>query len=196
MRWTHAWLLLLVASPLCFSTARAQSPVFTTGTAAELEQARSTGLTFLQSVVRQPQVEIRVTRVSVDQLSMAHVRVQQFFQGIPVFGGEAIAHLRPDGSLASITDSLVPAVKVVVTPTITADQAVARARAAIGSAAAAPPRPPTLWVLRREDADPLAYRLDFQLITTPKPGRPVAFVDAHTGAIVLLYDNVQTETPR
>jgi Zn-dependent metalloprotease len=185
----------MAASLIC-STVRAQAPVFTTGTPAELQRAQSIGLEHLMSTVRQPGVELKAARVSVDQLSMAHVRVQQFYRGIPVSGGEAIAHLRPDGTLSGITDNLVHAIQVTVTPVLAAPQAIERARADAGLSPAVPGEPTaSLWILRRDGADHLVHRVEFPIVA-PKPRRPVVFVDAHTGDVVLRYDNLQTEAPQ
>ena len=183
-----------MAAALLSVIARAQTPVFTTGTPPELELARSIGLDELSSRTRQPGVELRVTRVSVDQISMAHVRVQQLYRGIPVFGGEAVAHLRSDGTLSSITDNLVPDIRVDVTPMVSAADAIERARTDARVPAASPDAPTvSLWILRRDRTDHLVHRIELEpLVAAAQPRRPVVFVDAHTGDIVFQYDNLQT----
>src|SRR5918993_1539103 len=94
----------------------AQRRVFTTGTPAELATARARGLAHLQARIHDWGIEtpdsLVVTRATVDELSRAHTRVQQYFRGIPVFGGEAIVHLREDGQVETVTDALVPSVAV------------------------------------------------------------------------------------
>ena len=108
---------------------------------------------------------------------MAHVRVQQFYRGVPVLGGEAIAHLNSDGSLSSVTDNLVPAVTVIVAPSLTSADAIARAREGLGSADWSSDSAGELWIVRRDGRDHLAYRVAFQFVR-PKPMFPVVFVDS------------------
>jgi Zn-dependent metalloprotease len=50
--------------------------------------------------------EFQVQNVAVDELKMAHTRVRQTVEGVPVWEGEAIVHLKSDGSLATVTDDL------------------------------------------------------------------------------------------
>ena len=47
---------------------------------------------------------------------MAHTRFRQTVDGIPVWEGEVIVHLKADGTLSSITDDLKEAVHVNTTP--------------------------------------------------------------------------------
>ena len=50
--------------------------------------------------------DFEVQKVEIDELKMAHTRVRQVFDGVPVWEGEAIVHLQPDGELSTITDDL------------------------------------------------------------------------------------------
>ena len=43
--------------------------------------------------------ELRATGVTVDRASFGHARFIQSYQGVPVFGGEAVVHLWPDGRM-------------------------------------------------------------------------------------------------
>lgn len=102
-------------------------------------------------------------------------RFAQTVDGVPVFGAEAIVH--PDGR---VTDGFLDEVDVDTTPTLSADDArrIARLDA-----------PADLQILRHDGVDHLTWRLRGRLDT---PSLPVVFVDAHTGAIVWSYDNLQT----
>ena len=121
------------------------------------------------------------TSVQVDDLQMTHVRVRQTHNGVPVWGGEAIAHLNADGSVASVTDEFID----VVTPehgpraTVTGDQAVAAAQEHAAVADATLASEPDQWIFRHGKADSLAWRV--RLIKTDgtdHPTIPVVFVDA------------------
>ena len=173
----------------------AQTRLFTTGTPSELQQAASIGLIHLSAWAQTRGVadELRVTRVTVDSLSMAHVHVQQFHRGIPVFGGEAIAHLTSSGEPLNETDALIRNVTVDTTPRVTAMDAVATALKAAGCADCLTLSAAALWVVRQKDSDQLTYRVPLRRPAGPGGnGLPVIFVDAHRGDVVFRYDNLQT----
>jgi Zn-dependent metalloprotease len=139
---------------------------------------------------------LTITGSSVDRTSIVHVRVRQSHRGIPVFGGEAILHYRANGELFGETDDLVSQLKVNTQPTLTAADAVARAATAARCADCADKAlPAALWIIRREQKDHLAYRVQLPRAAGPGPARPVVFVDAHDGAVLLQYDDLQT-TPQ
>jgi len=193
--------LALAAAALYFRPLSAQRPVFTTGTAAELAQARSIGLDHLRAIASQKGIDdaddLVVSNAQVDRLSMAHVRVQQRYNRIPVLGGEAIAHLNADGSQFADTDNLVAAINVSTTPTLTPDAAINVAVADYGCRGCLT-RAPTadLWIVRdNAGVDHLTYRVQLaRLDGTNQTALPVRFVDAHGGYVVLAYDNLQTAT--
>jgi vibriolysin len=186
--------LLVVLSILACGAAFPQTRPFTTGTPEELERAGSLGLAHLTAWARQRAItdELRVTRVNVDAVSMAHVRVQQFHRNIPVLGGEAIAHLKATGEPFGQTDDLLPNVKVDTAPRLTADAAVGRARAEVGCRDCSL-RSADLWIVRTEGTDHLAYRVELRESAAGPPlSIPIVFVDAHSGNLILRYDNLQT----
>jgi thermolysin len=144
------------------------------------------------------QKDIRIKRTQIDELEMAHTRVQQLVSGVPVFGGEAIVHLNADGSLFTVTDQLVSGAGrgLTVTPTLLPEKA---ADAALGSRECRDcfqaKGEPELWVLRKDERDYLVYRVELaDARDTVGAAMPVVFVDAHTGEKVWEYDNSQTGT--
>jgi Zn-dependent metalloprotease len=140
--------------------------------------------------------EIEVKRVRIDDIALAHTRVQQKYKGVPVFGGEAIVHLNRDGSLRSVTDGLVRNVRpdLDVKPAIGASEAVEAATAAYGcSGCLTAPPVADLLVFRHEGVDHLAYRVQLRREdNTHETAMPVIFVDAHSGKEIWRYDNLQT----
>ena len=54
-------------------------------------------VTGLEKCDRQPD-EYQIPKVEIDELRMAHTRVRQTVGSIPVWEGEAIVHLKSDGS--------------------------------------------------------------------------------------------------
>jgi Zn-dependent metalloprotease len=186
-------LLVVVFSLATIGGGRAQTPVFTTAPPDELARASSIGLTHLTAWARLRGItdELKVTRVNVDATKMAHVRVQQFHRGVPVFGGEAIAHLSTTGVPVGQTDNLLTGIAVDPKPRLTADAATARA-----SASGCPDcarQSADLWIMRTDGKDHLAFRVQLrQTRAGSPPSLPVIFVDAHDGSVLLRYDNLQT----
>ena len=136
---------------------------------------------------------------------MAHVRVQQTWGDVPVWGGEAIVHLGRDATVFAITNHLVPDVAVDVFPGLTRDLAVTEAVARMDCSACDPEpnqelptglRRPSiagcecltaepeldLWVLRHEGVNRLAWRVQLRREDgSDRTSMPVTFIDAHTG---------------
>lgn len=186
--------------PLLAVTACATEPSggqrFGIGDPDELVVAYDLGTAALESGVlaQRGVVDTTVLDVKVDAADHAHVKVQQWFDGVPVFGGEAIVHLDPNGQVVGTTDDLVEAVSVDTTPDYTADEAVAIAVAELRDV---PTREPevALMVLRRDDGDHLVWRVQLtHLAGDDHDTRPVTFIDAHDGEIVWAYENLQTAT--
>ena len=136
-----------------------------------------------------------------DRTNRAHTHVRQTHNGVPVFGGEAIVHLDTLNEVEAepTTDTLIPHITVSTDPALTAEFAVAAAKAkykekkgcddCLTDAPVA-----SLWVLRHEGQDHLVYRVQLsRLDGTEHTSEPVYFIDAHTGDLVWSYDNLQTQ---
>ena len=139
---------------------------------------------------------MRLMRVWVDELAMAHVHVQQTFADVPVFGGELIFHWNPDATLFGISNSWRDDLQVDTNPNLTADDAVQLAVNAFGCSDCLTARPESkLWVLRRQGVDRLTYQVKLRREEgSHEPSLPVYFVDAHTGEVAWNYDNLQSAT--
>jgi Zn-dependent metalloprotease len=162
-------------------------------------QAQAIGLNYLEQHLQEyglsSPADLQVGAVSVDRLSMAHVRVQQLFGGIRVLGGEGIVHLNRDGSVFDVTDNFVKQIHVdLKRQRLTARQA---GKAAIATSSCrnclADQPPAELWILRREDKDYLVYRVQPQQNSDrTQPAMPIYFIDAYTGKTIWTYNNLQT----
>jgi Zn-dependent metalloprotease len=133
-------------------------------------------------------------RVFVDDLGTGHAHLQQVVDGVPVFEGEAIVHLDPDGSVGGITQDLHPHIDVDTQPALSAEQAAGTAVASWGSWDLLTDEPLTdLWVLRVADQDHLAWRVQLERIDgSAETSKPLLFVDAHDGAVLRQWDNLFT----
>lgn len=133
----------------------------------------------------------RLLRDEVGPAMIRHIHVQQTVSGVPVWGGQAIVHLSPDGRVRATTDDLQDAFDLDLQPSLDARQASALAEQAEGLV---PDQAPEvdLWILRHEGQDHLVWRVQLRRMDA-HPTLPVVFVDAHSGAVVFRYDNLQTE---
>lgn len=142
---------------------------------------------------------LETVRETVDELGFTHVRVQQTVSGIPVFGGEAIVHLRPDGRLRGVTDNRVADVKVDPRASLTETDAIFRAIDSAGLSEDTLTAAPTavLNVLRRDGQDRLVWVVQLEQIDAQHaPTRPQVFVDAHDGSVVWTIEALRTAEGR
>lgn len=178
----------------------ANRALFTTGSQDELENAKQISLGILRDKAAQRSIgnpdEYQIQKVEIDELGMAHTRVRQTINGVPVWESEAIVHLKSDGSLQTITDDLKSSVTVNTVPNFSPKEAIANAeRMYTGKAAISEPSTAELLIFRAKDRDHLVYRVRTERIDgSPTPSIPIIFVDAQTGEKVFGYDNLQTGT--
>ena len=178
----------------------ANKTVFGNGSQDEYETAKRISLEILQERTARRAVNGRddfaVTRVEIDGLKMAHTRVRQTVDGIPVWEGEAIVHLKADGSFSDVTDNLKEGVSVNTRPNFTPKQAEGFvAQAYKGRAEQTDQAMIDLYVFRGKERDHLVYRVETPRLDGSKyTSAPVDFIDAHTGERIDGYDNLQTGT--
>lgn len=176
----------------------ADAPLFAAGSDDERELAESLATEHLDRIKGDWSIDtvgdFRPTRVVIDDLLSAHVRFQQTFEDVPVFGGETIVHMDAWGGVTALTDNVVPGIKIGTSPVIFDDEAVDIAVDAAGGWQRASSDPDaSLWILRHEGQDHLVWRVVVeQLDGSANPAIPVVFVDAQTGDVVWSYDNLQT----
>jgi Zn-dependent metalloprotease len=139
---------------------------------------------------------VRARGVEFDQLGRAHVRLTQTMGGVPVFGGESIAHLDSAGSFVELTDGFARKLDVATKATISRDEAIAIALKSEATAPGNLRNAADLVVLRQTGKDHLAYRVQLDYSSGDQHYRPVVFVSATTGDIVWSYDNLQTAKNR
>ncbi|MBL7826207.1 MAG: M4 family metallopeptidase, partial [Saprospiraceae bacterium] len=173
---------------------------------AEQQTAAMIAVAYLASLEPQglqtPADEFVVRNVQVDEQGNHHVRMDQYFQGIPVWGGELIAHSR-NGAFDRVNGRYFPTPKLAsTTPALDGAQAQAAVIAALGQQTVK-----TTWTdddLRLIDGPPFSAelviyhvnddlnneRLVWHVVAHPSIlSRLVYFIDAQTGAILNHYDN-------
>ena len=179
-------------------TTEANKTVFGSGTQDDIEQVKQISLDYLRAQTAARAIggadRFEVQSVSFDDLKMAHTKVRQTINDVPVWEGEAIVHIKADGSLSTITDNLKESLNVNTAPNFSADNAVALAKTMYDGSKYLTEAPTAdLWIYRGKDRDHLAYRVQMRREDgTPETAMPVIFIDAQTGENVFQYDNLQT----
>lgn len=123
-----------------------------------------------------------------------HTHIQQTVAGVPVVGGEAIVHLRSDGSPEEATDQLHRNVRLSTRPSKRDTEAIAAAEAAYGCTnCLTGGRTAELAILPEGESYRLVYKVSLRREDGTKDAAlPIFFIDANTGAVVSRYDNLQT----
>jgi len=146
--------------------------------------------------LRDPRVELAVEDVTVDALGMAHVTLQQRYQGVAVYGSEIKVHLGATGKeVVAVSNSFVPGIRLPdVRPRLSAKQARTIAQEAL----------PDAWVRTAphliiypgtgsrvsEEGAKLAWSVE--LLNDAIPARNVYVVDAINGTILDVLDRLYT----
>ncbi|HEX8289538.1 MAG TPA: M4 family metallopeptidase [Pyrinomonadaceae bacterium] len=176
----------------------ASKNVFDKGTPDEIEKAKQKSLDVMRNKAAERGIgnadELKVKKVNIDELKMAHTRFQQTVNDVPVWEGEAIVHLDSDGELRSVTDDLKGAVSVNTQPNFSGKDALKIAKSFYKGSKYITEEPKVeLWVYRGEKRDHLTYRVEMpRLDGTEETAIPVIFVDAQTGEKVFEYNNLHT----
>ena len=191
---------VLIVFGIVSKRAEANKAVFGTGLQDDKETAKRISLDILRDKASLRSIgkvdDYEIQKVDIDELKMAHTRVRQIVDGVRVWEGEAIVHLKSDGELSTITDDLKEGIAVNTTPNFTADEAISAAKTMYKGSRFLTEAPVVdLWIYRGEDRDHLAYRVQMRREDgTKNTAMPVIFVDAQTGEKVFGYDNLQTGT--
>ncbi len=149
------------------NTTEANKTVFGEGTQDDIERVKQISLDYLRNEIANRTIggadRFEVQSVSFDDLKMAHTKVRQTVNDVPVWEGEAIVHIKADGSLSTITDALKEAVSVNTTPNFSADDAITFAKTMYrGSKYLTAAPTADLWIYRGKDRDHLAYRIQLR----------------------------------
>jgi Zn-dependent metalloprotease len=135
--------------------------------------------------------ELHVRSVKAGVGGESHVRFDRFYKGVPVFEGEAIAHIM--GDAVTVTNALGAAIDLDVTPALSEAAGSAAALRALGLGANAQVRS-SLQVLMagaRSARTALVWHVSVSSDANG-PVRYEVFVDANSGALVWAYDNLHT----
>lgn len=134
--------------------------------------------------------ELRLRTVQQDTLIAGRQfeRLDQYFKGVRVFGGEVVRET--DGKIVlGITGTLHGPVRADTTPRLEPEAALAVFERETG-AATAPRIAPELVILPRDDG---SFVLAYRVTGFARQELPVLFINAQSGAVELRYNNLQTQ---
>lgn len=142
-----------------------------------------------------PSAELRVRSSRADSRGVAHVRFDQVYRGLPVFEGEAIAHVDANENV-TVTSALRGNLNVATAPRVGRGAAVNTAVRFISPLGRYEVRDASLWILPRGDRS-LTDRLVWHVAVAVEneledPAEWQYFIDAGSGAVAFAYDNLQT----
>jgi len=182
-----------------------------------LESSRTRVMGLRQSLGLDERHDFSVQRGHVDELWQTHTRLNQFFQGVRVWGGEVITHENADGSFRPMTTELRRNITISVKPTLSDVEVLGLVHADLnpkGAYAYAPTTelvifPEMMEVARRsgrpdremgaEDVarQVLRYKLAYHVHTelengTEETAHTDYMVDAHSGVILKKWSTLHT----
>ncbi len=139
--------------------------------------------------IENPSQEIVLRKIDDDLNGMRHLRLDQYYRGLKVIGGELVAHFSPQGVLRQVNGHTEADLELDVTPAIAANTASEAAIQDLKSFfGTGKPADPELVIFPWEGTTYLSYRL-FIYSDTPM-GRWEYFVDAKTGAIIFKANRI------
>jgi thermolysin len=116
-----------------------------------------------------------------------HQRYNQYHCGIKVWGAQLIRHLK-NGHIYCINGKYYSDINVSVKPSIGKNSALQIAKTDLGIEDYLLFEKPELVIFPEKKA----YHLAYQIVFSKKGAEIIYFVDAHTGKIILKYDNTKT----
>ncbi len=136
-----------------------------------------------------PADELKAGKVVTDDLGMRHVRFTQEYQGIPVIGGEMLAHFSASGQLKTVNGYYYHDINLDITPSISSSDAIQIAAVNLKSFfGEGRPGDAQLVVFPWDDQYYLAWR--FFIYSDTPMGRWEFIVDAKTGDIIFSANRI------
>lgn len=137
-----------------------------------------------------------------EETNTRHYRLQEMYNGIPIYGYQQTVHVDEDGNVTSFLGQFVPNVKenkkLSRKAKLNEEKALKKALAdledEVGEVEEFEVEPqPEQYIYVHDGETYLAYAIEFNFLE-PEPGRWMYFVDAHTGDIINKYNTIDTVT--
>ncbi|MBS0231291.1 MAG: M4 family metallopeptidase [Proteobacteria bacterium] len=135
-----------------------------------------------------------VRDVIVDRDGTEHVRYDRTYRGLPVIGGDFVAHSR-NGQLSGVSQTLRSATRPSLNGRISRDQAIVEAGTRFGTRFEGAPTARAV-IFARSGTPVLAYEAIFKGTKADQtPTEMHYFVDANSGRILASWDGIETAKP-
>lgn len=127
-----------------------------------------------------------------DGRGLGHVHYEQQYGGLPVWGGEAIVHVAPSGTMFRFTDSLVRDIEVSIENAISQDQAIEIASSLQHPGASDIESPEARQMVARiGGSDHLIWHVEAYIDEPPNViSKPIYLIDAHDGTVLKQYEGL------
>ena len=147
--------------------------------------------------------DLQVTSVKGGDRGRSFVRFQQFYQDVPVFGGEVIVQVDGARNIISANGEILPGIEADTAPNVAPATAMQRAVAAAArwygeDAATLTAAAPQLWIYNPLllggpglPISRLVWRTELQAADQLLPIRELVLVDAHLGVIALHFNQIE-----
>jgi bacillolysin len=140
--------------------------------------------------------DLQATQPTTDALEMTHVRLNQSYRGIPVFGAQVIVHMNEQG-ITGVNGDYVPRISVGTIPLITEGSALEAAMTALQRKTTG-----EKWKVARVETvvypagllegRPVTSRLAYSIVATAEKSAEQVLIDGTTGAVLLQFPVHQT----
>ena len=147
-----------------------------------------------------PETELALAGADQDALGMTHVRLDQIFRGVPVYGGQLIVHMDASSVRELVSGRIYGSVRgVSTTPQIDAARAIEAAKSTLGFSGRFAQEPSARLVLlphqvrnpRGDSGATLVYLVELLIKDgTAQTAHHYYFVNASDGSIVWHYNNL------
>ena len=121
----------------------------------------------------------------------SHVTFQQVINGVPVFEGSIQVHINPNGQVVSYKAHGATQADISLTPSISADQVLERARQEFGEPESQKIPPESQVILFKDDAGRMYLAWHVQLFCDQDLATYHYFLDAHTGLLLYKYNDLR-----
>jgi Zn-dependent metalloprotease len=136
--------------------------------------------------------ELTLHQAQEDGLGMYHLKFNQTFEGIPVWGAQIIVHFNKGGRLETVNGRYHPSFSISTVPAVSSDRAISLAQQHVGYTSTNPTT--TLYIYPQDDALLLAWRV---LLPSNEYPNMDLFVDARNGSILRMDNGIRyNNSPR
>ena len=139
-----------------------------------------------------PQVELRLQTRRTDPSGHSHLRFQQVYQGLLVWGSQMTVHFHREGYIKSVTGRWEPSPQIDVNPVLTEAQATEIARLELKKDKFRKSPTAELIIFPWKNQTYLAWQVT---LSPDFAHRWIFFVDAKSGEIILKYNDVKNDGP-